>query len=104
MINQRSSCSPKGVHTVTLADPNIFIIMTSGKQAREVYTPLNPTLIYSKTWGMQGYTYFSCFCSKTYISEGRDVFPCDFRAKIDFFALNDCLCVIIMENDGVQFF
>ena len=37
-------------------------------------------------------------------SEGRDVFPCDFRAKIYFFALNDCLCVIIMENDGVQFF
>ena len=37
-------------------------------------------------------------------SEGRDVFPCDFRAKIDFFALNDCLCVIIMKNDGVQFF
>ena len=37
-------------------------------------------------------------------SEGRDVFPCDFRAKIDFFALNDCLYVIIMENDGVQFF
>ena len=37
-------------------------------------------------------------------SEGRDVFPCDFRAKIDFFALNDCLCVIIMENHGVQFF
>ena len=34
-------------------------------------------------------------------SEGRDVFPCDFRAKIDFFALNDCLCVIIMKNDGV---
>ena len=23
-------------------------------------------------------------------SEGRDVFPCDFCAKIDFFALNDC--------------
>ena len=38
------------------------------------------------------------------ISEGRDVFPCDFRAKIDFFALNDCLCLIIMKNDGVQFF
>ena len=37
-------------------------------------------------------------------SEGRDVFPCDFRAKINFFALNDCLCVIIMKNDGVQFF
>ena len=30
-------------------------------------------------------------------SEGRDVFPCDFRAKIDFFALNDCLCVIISK-------
>ena len=40
----------------------------------------------------------------THNSEGRDVFPCGFRAKIDFFALNDCLCVIIMENDGVQFF
>ena len=37
------------------------------------------------------------------ISEGRDVFPCDFRAKIDFFALN-CLSVMIMKNDGVQFF
>ena len=37
-------------------------------------------------------------------SEGRDVFPCDFRAKTDFFALNDCLCAIIMKNDGVQFF
>ena len=37
-------------------------------------------------------------------SEGRDVFPCDFCAKIDFFALNDCLCVIIMKNDGVQLF
>ena len=31
-------------------------------------------------------------------SEGRDVFPCDFRAKTDFFALNDCLCAIIMKN------
>ena len=37
-------------------------------------------------------------------SEGQDVFPSDFRAKIDFFALNDCFCVIIMKNDGVQFF
>ena len=37
-------------------------------------------------------------------SEGRNVFPCDFRAKIDFFALNDCMCVMIMKNDGVQFF
>ena len=42
--------------------------------------------------------------AKGLFSEGRDVFPCDFRAKIDFFALNDCLCVIIMENDGFQFF
>ena len=39
--------------------------------------------------------------SITAVSEGRDVFPCDLRAKIDFFALNDCLCVIIMKNDGV---
>ena len=38
------------------------------------------------------------------LSEGRDVFPCDFRAKIDFFALNDCMCVMVMKNDGVQFF
>ena len=37
-------------------------------------------------------------------SEGRDVFPCDFHAKIDFFALNNCLSVMIMKNDGVQFF
>ena len=26
-----------------------------------------------------------------------------FVIKIDFFALNDCLCVIIIKNDGVQF-
>ena len=26
------------------------------------------------------------------------------RAKIDFFAFIDCLCVVIMKNDGVQFF
>ena len=42
--------------------------------------------------------------SCSHCSEGRDVFPCDFRAKIDFFALNDCLCAIIMKHDGVQFF
>ena len=41
--------------------------------------------------------------NKNCTSEGRDVFPCDFRAKTDFFGLNDCLCVMIMKNDGVLF-
>ena len=31
---------------------------------REVSTPLNPTFIL-KNWGLQGYIYFSYFCSKT---------------------------------------
>ena len=29
---------------------------------------------------------------------------CDFRAKIDFLALIDCLGVKQLENNGVQFF
>ena len=37
---------------------------TSGKRACAIYTLLNPTFKY-KNWGMQGYTYFSYFCSKT---------------------------------------
>ena len=49
---------------------------------------------------MNSYTKFEENRSINAHSEGRDVFPCDFHAKIDFFALNDCLCVIIMENDG----
>ena len=27
--------------------------------------PTSTLLLYRKKWGMQGYTYFSCFCSKT---------------------------------------
>ena len=57
----------------------------------------DPSTVHSQAFA------FVYSCSST-VSEGRDVFPCDFRAKIDFFALNDCFCVIIMKNDGVQFF
>ena len=31
---------------------------------RAMYTPLNPSFIL-QNWGMQGFTYFSYFCSKT---------------------------------------
>ena len=49
-----------------------------------------------------------CFLSETvkltYYSVGRDVTKialCDFRAKIDFLALIDCLGVILSDNYGV---
>ena len=53
-------CSSK----VTRNSP--LILMSSGKQVHEKNTPLNPTFI-QKRWGLQGYSYFSYFCSKTLI-------------------------------------
>ena len=41
------------------------LVMTEDKASHhENNTPLNPTFIL-QNWGMQGYTYFSYFCSKT---------------------------------------
>ena len=37
---------------------------TSGKHVREMCTLSTPTFMW-QNWGMQGYTYFSYFCSKT---------------------------------------
>ena len=41
-----------------------FEKLSSGKRVGEITTPLYPAFI-KKNCGMQGYTYFSYFCSKT---------------------------------------
>ena len=40
------------------------LLTSLAKHVHALYTPLNPTFIW-KSWGMQGYRYFSYFCSKT---------------------------------------
>ena len=42
----------------------VVVFCTSGKHVRVIFTPLYPTFI-QQNWGLQGYTYFSYFCSKT---------------------------------------
>ena len=62
-LGSRLTC-PTSHWIILLAFPLSISYLSSGKHVHAIYIPLNPTFI-QKNWGMQGYTYFSYFCSKT---------------------------------------
>ena len=53
------------VHPHILRKSIIFSAVISGKHVHAMYSPSYTPLFYSKNWGMQRFTYFSYFCSKT---------------------------------------